>query len=276
VADTLPAALDFLAPSVVPNLLRVGNWKDGGYIVPYPVIAAAQALISCGINREWSFEEDFRAINPRATIHGYDHTVSERILRRQFRRGLLGFAIGRVSRAEAAQRFWLWKEFSAFFGSKARHFEEKIVAEDAHRAGEATLDRAFSRIGTAHGDIILKIDIEGDEYGIIDTILSHAKRISALLIEFHYTTRRREEFCRAVLGLQHEFELVHLHGNNCSPVYPDGLPGALELTFVRKTGESLPKRMELPIDLDRPNDPGRPDCSLRFSSLRNSRLVTVT
>jgi hypothetical protein len=58
-SDALPAALDFLAPSIAPDLIRLGNWTDGGYVVPYSAIASADALISCGINRDWSFEKAF-------------------------------------------------------------------------------------------------------------------------------------------------------------------------------------------------------------------------
>lgn len=259
----LPSTLDFLAPSIVPGLLRVGRWTDGGYVIPYFAIASTDALVSFGINRDWSFEEGFHAINPRAAIHAYDHTVSLRMFRSQFYRGLLQWPLQQLPRAALGQRLWLWREFHAFFGSKARHFEERIVGRE-EREGEATLDKALRRLSPDRRKVFLKVDIEGDEYGIIEAILRHAARITAIAIEFHDTDRRRTVFCDAVSALQHEFEIVHLHANNCDRIDADGLPAVLEITFVRRSGRTLPKRQDLPIELDRPNNASRPDYPLHF------------
>ena len=259
--DTLPAALGFLAPSVAPDLIRLGNWTDGGYVVPYSAIASADALISCGINRDWSFEKAFHDVNPSAVIHAYDHTISLQMFRREFFRGLRKGLIGKHSPAAMAQRLWLWRDFRAFFGGPARHFEEKIVSRASD--GEATIDKTFSRVSGC-SRIFLKVDIEGDEYSVVEAMMRHASRTVAIAIEFHNTATMRDGFCRAVQELQREFEIVHLHGNNCGVAADDGLPRVLEMTFIRRSGARLPKRTELPIPIDRPNSPNRPDFKLRF------------
>jgi hypothetical protein len=261
-SDALPAALDFLAPSIAPDLIRLGNWTDGGYVVPYSAIASADALISCGINRDWSFEKAFHEVNPSAVIHAYDHTISLEMFRRAFFRGLRKWLIGKGSQAAVARQLWLWRDFRAFFGGPARHFEEKIVA-GRQSEGEATIERTFSRVSGC-SRIFLKVDIEGDEYSIIEAIMRHASRTVALAIEFHNTAAVRNGFCDAVQELQREFEIVHLHGNNCGAAAADGLPRFLEMSFIRRSGARLPKRTELPIPIDRPNSPNRPDFSLRF------------
>lgn len=262
-SDRLPAEVSFLVPSIVPDLIRVGRWEDGGYIVPYSAVQSAQALISCGINRDWSFEQNFSAINPSAVIHGYDDSISLEMFRRQFQAGLLKAVTGRLPRAAAGDLLWRWRDFHAFFGSKARHYQEKIVRKEEGQA-EATLDKAFSRID-ADRRVFLKVDIEGREYEIIDAVLEHANRMTAVAMEFHKTGLRRAEFCKSVRDLQREFEIVHLHGNNCGPRAPDGLPEYLEITFVPRTGAVLAKRTELPIPIDRPNDFHRADYPLRFN-----------
>lgn len=262
--NALPPALGFLAPSIVADLVRVGNWGDGGYVVPYSAVRSSDFLVSCGISRDWSFEAQFHQMNPGAAIHGYDHTVSAGIFRQQFYRGLLKWLIRMSPRAALGQQLWLWREFRAFFGSAARHFQEKIVGEEEADRG-ATLDQVFARISPSRRNVFLKIDIEGSEYGIIDAILRHAGRVTAVVIEFHDTQLARRAFCDAVTELQREFEIVHLHGNNCAPIAPDGLPEVLEITFVRQTGLVLEKRRDLPIDLDRPNAPGRSDYAVCFT-----------
>ena len=267
-----PSDVAFLAPAVVPDLLRVGKWSDGGYIVPYSAVQSADVLISFGLNKDWSFEENFHAINARAVIHGYDHTISLQVFRRQFYMGLLKWMTGKTPRAAIGQLLWLWRDFRAFFGSTARHYQEKIVGTE-RAPGEATLDKVFSRIDPSCGKVFLKIDIEGSEYEIIDAILRHSRRIIALVIEFHHTTRGRPTFRCAVSALQREFEIVHVHGNNWGPVAPDGLPDAVEITFVPRSGLSLPKRSRLPIELDRPNNPQRAEYPLRFSDLEADKVI---
>ena len=42
------------------NLIRLGNKFDGGYIIDKRVINKTNAIISCGLNDEWSFEKDFQ------------------------------------------------------------------------------------------------------------------------------------------------------------------------------------------------------------------------
>lgn len=259
----LPATLNFLAPSVVPDLIRLGNWADGGYVVPYDAVAQADALLAFGINRDWSFEENFHAVNPSATIHGYDHTISLSMFRQEFTDGIRRYLLGGESRA-AGQRFWLWREFHAFFCGRARHFQEKI-AGDSSTPGTATVDDAFARLPATLARIFMKIDIEGSEYAIIDSLVSHAGRIAAVAIEFHQTESRRQEFCSAVKSMQTVFDIVHVHGNNCAGISPDGLPHALEVTFSRKAGGPRIKRRSLPIAIDRPNSPAKPDYRILFS-----------
>ena len=259
----LPAELAYLAPAILSDLIRVGHWGDGGYVVPYGAVSDADALVSLGVNDDWSFETQFSQINPRALIHAYDHTVGEGLFRRRFYRALGRACLGRIARAELGQRLWLWREFRAFFGQRARHFEERIVGTE-RAPGDAALERVLARIDPSRRRIFLKVDIEGAEYEIVPDILRHAGRITALAVEFHDTRRERATFCTAMAALQQQFEIVHLHGNNCAPMAPDGLPEVLEVTLVRGTGSARPRRLTLPIGLDRPNRPGRADYAIRF------------
>jgi hypothetical protein len=267
--SVLPANLSFLAPSRVESLIRVGRANDGGYVIPSFCPQRVDTLVSFGVSTDWSFEEQFRRLNPRARIQMYDHTVSERKFRRSFQKGLVKLAMGRLSVRELLERFRLWRAFRAFRASGAAHFEERICGR-WEREGDSTLERVFGR--TQSSNVFLKVDIEGSEYGIIDDILRYAPRIRATVIEFHDTEGQRAKFCDSVKKLQRCFEIVHLHGNNFGPRGRDNLPEVLELTLVRRgSAQDGMKRVALPLAaLDSPNDPGREDYEMRFMPQREA------
>jgi hypothetical protein len=259
------SSLDFLAPIITDDLIRVGNQNDGGYVVPQRAVLSSTALISFGVSTDWSFEQRFLDINPGVVIHAYDHTVSEPLFKHSFHKGLVKFLLGALAFDLLRNRFRLWRAFRAFFGRHATHFQQRI--SDAHeRQLDTTLDEVFAR--TESGKIFLKIDIEGGEYRIIDDILRHANRIEALVIEFHDTKPLREVFYSAVRRLQERFDVVHLHGNNCGPLAPDGFPDFVEITFTkRREVVRRSRRSSLPVEgLDAPNDAARADYRFHFST----------
>lgn len=260
----LPLELNFLAPSAVDPLIRIGRDHDGGYVIPAFCASNAQALVSFGVSTDWSFEEQFRRLHPQIAIQTYDHTVSERIFKRAFDRGIVKFALGRASARDLRERFRLWRSYREFLSAGATHFEERIC-DRSGGAGEATLDTVFARTGSRR--IFLKVDIEGSEYGIIEDILKYADRIVGVVMEFHDTDRLRDRFCASVKALQRRFAIVHLHGNNYGRVSRDNLPDVLEITFVESgRARGTAKRSVLPLpDLDFPNNPTRRDYELRFS-----------
>lgn len=259
------SSLDFLAPIITDDLIRVGNPNDGGYVVPQRAVLESTALLSFGVSTDWSFEQRFADLNPNVEIHAYDHTVSEPLFKHDFHKGLVKFLLGALTLDALRNRFKLWRTFRAFFGPHATHFRQRIY--DTHQQPlDTTLDEVFARTGS--GKIFLKMDIEGGEYRIIGDILHHADRIEALVIEFHDTKPLREVFRSAVKRLQERFDVVHLHGNNCGPLAPDGFPDFVEITFTkRREPMRRSRRSSLPVQgLDAPNDPGREDYSFHFST----------
>lgn len=124
----LPNELGFLAPIETPDLIRVGSPNDGGYVVPQSSIKSADALLSFGISTNWSFEEHFHALNPRAQIYAYDHTISEMIFRRTYQKNFLRFVSGRGSWPIVLKSRATWKEYRKSFLAIATHFQEEIHA----------------------------------------------------------------------------------------------------------------------------------------------------
>ena len=55
-------ALNFLKPyhTNLSNLIRLGRKSDGGFVIDRRIINKTKAVITCGLETEWSFEEDFQ------------------------------------------------------------------------------------------------------------------------------------------------------------------------------------------------------------------------
>tara|TARA_B110000971_G_scaffold26680_1_gene24038 strand:- start:271 stop:1104 length:834 start_codon:yes stop_codon:yes gene_type:complete len=95
----------------------------------------------------------------------------------------------------------------------------------------------------ADKDIILKIDIEGDEYAsLIDISEENLKKVRILVIEFHDLRNLRNNlflnfFDKVINKLENYFYVCHLHINNISKIKKIGdflVPDMIELTFIRK------------------------------------------
>ncbi len=123
----------------------------------------------------------------------------------------------------------------------------------------------FARAG--EGRVFVKMDIEGTEYRVLEDVVAYTDRILGMAIEFHDTGPLRPVFERTMEVVRRRFEIVHVHANNFMPLYRDGFPEALEITVARKDlGAGTRRRTGLPLpQLDRPNDPSRPDYRLTFA-----------
>lgn len=228
-AEYLPESLNFLAPLAGQDLIRLGALRDGGYVVAKDSILKADALVSMGISTDWSFDEDFVKLNSKALVHGYDHTVSERLFKRRLRKSIERFISFRSNFQAIRESLQLLKRYQDFFQGPYRHYQERVHSRFEQK-DDATMHKIIERVGGKK--VFLKIDIEGSEYRIINDIVKYASNITGIAIEFHDTDHLRLIFLDAVNKLLKDFEIVHLHGNNASPCAEDGLPDALELHLL--------------------------------------------
>ena len=92
-------------------------------------------------------------------------------------------------------------------------------------------------------DIILKLDIEGDEYAsLIDISEENLKKVRILVIELHDLRHLRNDiflnlFDKVINKLNNYFYVCHLHINNISKIKKIGnylLPDMIEMPFIRK------------------------------------------
>ena len=114
--------------------------------------------------------------------------------------------------------------------------------------------------------MLLKMDIEGDEWDIFDHALPALLNFHQICVEVHHlTVKPLEEMLRILNKLFSYYHLVHLHANNYGTV-KDGVPNTLEFTLVeRSVFDCVPvqQRKPLPfIGLDYPNNTKLPDITL--------------
>jgi hypothetical protein len=135
-----------------------------------------------------------------------------------------------------------------------------------------TLDGWVKRKAPGTGDLILQMDIEGDEYEVIfATSQETLKRFRIMLIEFHGLHNIIEPHFFKLAGLAftkllQEFAVVHMHPNNdrAPHTYHNlQIPPIIEFTFLRKDRVQNTKPCtSFPHPLDAKNVIGNPEYPL--------------
>lgn len=263
-----------LRPAECPDLRRLGSPNDGGYVVPLRAIARASVLLSFGLNVDWTFERAALELNPKLTVHAYDHTVGPGLFAKAALAGILtvpfraltlsprrvGKTVRKVRRSLDYFRF--------FRGKRVRHFRQRVWYNDDR--GSADIATIIARTGaTEPQSIFAKIDIEGSEYRILPFIAERAELFSGLAIEFHETDICAAAFDAQIALLKNDFVIVHTHANNYGDLNFDRtVPLSWELSLLHKSlldGPARPYTGPLPRPgLDAPNDPSRPDYTLHL------------
>ena len=147
----------------------------------------------------------------------------------------------------------------------------KIVPVTSTCPSEITIDAILSYLDSPI-DLLLKMDIEGDEWKVIDALdVATIARFRQIVCEFHNLAffgdpTWRAAAYRTVEKLCKTHCVIHVHGNNCDQLVLVGsklVPNVIELTFVRRdTYEISASRTVFPTELDSPNDATAPDIFL--------------
>ncbi len=221
------------------NLTRIGGDGDGGYLVPDD-LDGIQACFSPGVSDIATFEQDLAGRGIRSFLADYsvDHPPIQHEL---------------------------------------MEFEKKFLGP-VDRDEFMTLENWVRRKASSEGDLILQMDIEGAEYGVIfDTSRATLRKFRILVIEFHGLDALCDKGGFELINLTFaklltDFEVVHIHPNNCFPATRcNGLqiPPLMEFSFLRKDRISTREsRTDFPHEFDRPSlmdrdDYALPDCWFR-------------
>ena len=246
----------------LPDLVRLGNAHDGGYVIPERTVVATELILSLGISDDWTFEADFVRRNPNARVIGYDPTITTNFW---FKRlvGHVGALIFRLELGRAA-RLLDWVRYRSFFdGVRNQHRSIRIGYDGAL---SESLDTVFRSV--AEKRVFLKVDIEGSEYRVLDQIVANANCLTGLVVEFHDVDLMRDRISAFLQQIGTDFLLCHIHANNCAGVDGRGDPIAIEVTLVSrallKPGEGLEFGVLPSPGLDTPNDAEKAEVTLSF------------
>jgi hypothetical protein len=235
--DEIKNTLRLLRPYAVDGFskARFGSPCDGGYIL-LDDLQGVDTAFSFGVEQNASWDVDIAKRD--VTVYQFDHTVDAPI-------------------TDNARLIFARKRICAEAGPESESLPSLIQQHDKQNAKP---------------NILLKIDIENDEWAVFDTTAPEIlSRFSQIVGEFHYfqglsDVHWRRLFTRVLKKLSDSYAVVHVHANNIggfSNVANVIFPNVLEVTFANRSMYSFSETDEIfPGPLDAPNDPARPDFHL--------------
>jgi hypothetical protein len=276
-------------PKLVTDLVRIGNKnRDGGYIISERQIGVTKVLIGLGVNDDWSFEEDFKQRKKDLVLYCYDFSVGSTLFLKDFISSTINVISlnsytkevfnGRSPHTVFTKPFNKLKtyfKFKTFFDPKKNNFFiQKGVSDDTYDQF-ITPKELFANITSfdslPENSVFIKMDIEESEYDILDDILDQKSKINGMTIEFHNLRHLWKDFNVLLEKIKEDFEIIHIHGNNCCGYIPNTfVPNLVEISFMKR---NLLKSEEItainskayPVEgLDKPNFLNKPDLKLSF------------
>tara|TARA_Y100000590_G_C15530012_1_gene942780 strand:+ start:205 stop:1005 length:801 start_codon:yes stop_codon:yes gene_type:complete len=256
----------FLKPVKSNNLIRLGRRHDGGYIVDSKIVKKCNTLVTFGLGPDWSFELEYIKNNNKTKIFMYDYSVSSYPYLKEIWKYFRRFITFRSNYKAISTRVKYLKEYLSFLNLENVNFFKEKIAYPIKNKIDVDVDKVFSRINDGE-KVILKSDIEGSEYEVMDQILKYSERIEMLIFEFHWLNKFESDFLNSVKKLQKNFEIIHIHGNNHFSKLDSGLPMIIEMTLLnKKYSENKSEYVyNFPIKgLDYPNNPYKEDLFFSF------------
>ena len=217
-------------------LVRVGSEGDGGYLLPDDLSDIASAF-SPGVSRKWDFERHVAA-EYGITSYMIDGSVDAPV---------------DLTSMQHFQRLWL--------GPRSRG---NVISLD---------DWVTAERPDSDSDLLLQMDIEGAEYQVLaKTPLDTLRRFRIAVVEFHsldwitISPVLKYRILPALRKMAVDFEVVHVHPNNCcevTMVHGIPVPKVLEVTYLRRDRiRQINVRSQLPNEMDRDCVPTMPSVVL--------------
>jgi hypothetical protein len=278
-----------LTPYKFANKIRIGSNFDGGYILPKETVLKAECLLSFGVSTNIDFEKEMSTLNPNLAIKMYDPFIGpvedfKRLAKRMFgkvepvkrniqlKKNEQYKAIKKGLLKESISRFFHWVKFYGLISKKNIHYQKiglRNYDDSLFTSFDSIFKNSFLR---SQKEVVIKMDIEGDEYKVYKDLLKYSSQISVVLLELHEVETYSEE----VIKLIEQFRvnglfLIHIHGNN-SDVLVEGstIPNTLELSFAKCTEQTTDDNLYPDKNLDAPCNPYWEDYKLSF--LRKAKV----
>jgi len=232
------AALKLIHPQVSPApLIRIGGSNDGGYLVPDD-LKGLTACFSPGVADSASFEVGMAQFGIRS--HMADYSIEQ----------------------------------SPVSGNLFT-FEKLFLATHNEKGKFIRLDDWINSKSHPSEDLILQMDIEGDEWPILaDASSEILSRFRIIVLELHgletlLTDKVGLKIFETVMRkLTSFFSVVHLHANNFGrELNYSGviIPQVIEMTLIRRDRTELGQVVydpQIPHPMDAPNNSGSTDLGL--------------
>lgn len=147
--------------------------------------------------------------------------------------------------------------------SKINHFDDqRLKIINKHVIRDISAQEVFE--GLDH--VFLKCDIEGDEYYLLNYLISHHKLFTGAVIEFHHIEKQERLQQLANFIAKFRLPLVHIHINNWFfyKLPEISVPSVIELSFSSSENLSYKPDLTFPHALDMPNNPKVADFDIQF------------
>jgi hypothetical protein len=216
------------------DLRRIGNRKgDGGYLLPDD-FEGINYCFSPGVSDEFSFDGEILSMGIECFLADF------------------------------------YVEESPIKDSNVKFLKKFVSSFDDHK--HININRWISEnINKDDGDGIMQMDIEGQEYEVINAFdTKNLNKFRILVIEFHDLHYLFDRFAFDIISntfskLLDNYRVVHIHPNNSGTVLSIGgieIPNVMEFTFLRKDRvKTESKEVKFPHELDFNNVDG-PDVAL--------------
>tara|TARA_B100001996_G_scaffold351588_1_gene311733 strand:+ start:245 stop:1027 length:783 start_codon:yes stop_codon:yes gene_type:complete len=208
------------------NLIRLGRKHDGGYVIDKRVISKTKTIITCGLEAEWSFEKEFQRYNRNCTIIAFDHTVNKKFWFDRFLKDFLSLLLLRKIKFNQILDVFKYVEYSNFFGKKNKHYLKKIVPIKKNKNKQVTITEAIGK----NKDVVLKIDIEGDEYKVLKEVNKNLEKLNLVIIEFHELQKNLKKIKNFIKKTK--LKNIHINVNNYGMVDAQSTPQTIEMTLI--------------------------------------------
>ena len=207
------------------NLLRIGPKKDGGYVIDKRIINQTKILVTCGLNDDWEFEKDYIKYNNQAKVLAFDHTIDKNFWVKRFKKDIIAFIKLKKLKPNKIIDIFKYIDYKTFFNNKNIHILKKIVSKEKNKK-EITINAILKNLK----NVLLKVDIEGNEYQILKEINKNSRKLNLLIIEVHKVSKNLDKIKKFIKTSK--LKLIHIHGNNYTGIDNKNMPRVLELTFL--------------------------------------------
>ena len=256
-------------PKFKTSLIRVGKENDGGYCVPKKSVINSELLISFGLGDDWSFEKDFLSINTKSKIFVFDKIISIVFWIKNFLKSIIEIFTFKKSPISILKLFYLLFNYLIFFrNSNTKHFKKNVIQKghiikNEIKSSNINLKEILSKDNEK--SFFLKIDIEGNEYRILQDIIDNQNYLEGLVIEFHNSDLMEEKILD--FSKQLKLDLVHVHVNNFGDINNKGYATTFEATYSPRKYNIQREKDEFifPVKgLDQPNNERDEDEKVSF------------